>query len=121
MVLFVRLFGIVVVIMGIIFLRDPKALGQYVSFWKQKKRLQAGGILATLFGIVFLIAAPVCRLTSLITVLGIWSIIKGVLLLTLGQKKLNAYIDWWLKKPVSWARSIGILALAFGILLIYAA
>ncbi len=121
MLIFVKLFGIVIVVMGIIFLINPKALKQYISFWKQEKRIRIGGILAIPFGIVFLIAAPQCRLTGFITVLGIWSIIKGVLLLTLGQKKINAYLDWWLNKPISTTRFLGLIVLAFGALVFYSA
>ena len=121
MVIFVKLFGIVIVLVGLLFLINPKTLKQYISFWKQEKRLRIGGVLAIPFGIIFLIAAPQCRLAWLITVLGIWSIIKGALLLTLGQKKINVYLDWWLEKPVLAIRFLGLIALAFGVLLIYAA
>jgi len=121
MVMFIKLFGIVIAVMGIIFLINPKTLKQYFLFWKQEKRLQIGGIIAIIFGIIFLIAAPQCRLTGLIIVLGIWSIIKGALLFMLGQKKIYAYLDWWLSKPVSVTRFLGLIALAFGALLIYSA
>ncbi len=121
MLIFVKLFGVVIACMGIIFLINPKAFKQYISFWKQEKRIRVGGVLTIPFGIIFLIAAPQCRLTGLITVLGIWCIIKAVLLLTLRQKKINAYLDWWLNKPVSPTRFLGLIALAFGVLIIYAA
>jgi len=121
MVLFVKLFGVAIVVMGIIFLQNPKALNQYLSFWKEDKRLRMGAILALLFGVIFLMAASECRLTLLINILGIWSIIKGVLLLTLAKKKIYAYLDWWLDKPVSTTRILSGIVLAFGILLIYSA
>ena len=121
MLIFVKLFGVVVVCMGIIFLITPKAVKQYMSFWKQGKRLQIGGIIAIPFGIVFLIAAPQCRLTGFITALGIWSIIKGVLLLVISQKKMNAYLDWWLSKSILVTRFLFIIMVAFGVLLIYSA
>jgi len=121
MLTFVRLFGVIIICMGIIFLISPRAIKQYISFWKQEKRLRIGGIACIPFGIVFLIAAPQCRLTGLITVLGIWSIIKGVLLLTISQKKMGAYLDWWLNKPILVTRFLFIIMLAFGVLLIYSA
>ena len=121
MTIFVKFLGIVIVVMGIIFLINTKGLRQYILFWKQEKRLQIGGIIAIIFGIFFLIAAPQCRLTWLITVFGIWSIIKGVLLLTLSQKKIYAYLDRWLNKSISVTRFLGLVALAFGALLIYSA
>ena len=121
MILLVKLFGVIVVCMGIIFLINPAFLRQYISFWKQEKRLRIGGIVSLVFGIVFLIAASQCRLAWLIAVLGIWAIIKGVLLLTIGQEKIIAYIDWWLGRPVSTIRFLGLIALAFGALIFYSA
>ena len=121
MVIFVKLFGIVIVVMGIIFLINPKALKQYISFWKQEKRLRIGGVVTIPLGIIFLIAAPQCRLTGFITVLGIWCIIKGVLLLTLGQKKIYVYLDWWLNKPTLATRFLSLIVLAFGALVFYSA
>ncbi|MCK4463936.1 MAG: hypothetical protein KAU58_06460, partial [Candidatus Omnitrophica bacterium] len=116
-----RLFGIVILVMGTIFLVKKDALKQYLSYWKQEKRIRIGGIIAIPFGIIFLLAASQCRLTWLIAVLGIWSIIKGVLLLTLGQEKINTYLDWWLNRPTSRTRLLSLIAIAFGILIIYAA
>ena len=121
MIIFVKLFGIAIVVMGIIFLMNPKALKQYISFWKQEKRLRIGGIGAILFGILFLMAAPQCRLAWLITVLGIWSLIKGVLLLAISQEKIYAYFDRWFDKSISVLRFLGLIALAFGALVIYSA
>ncbi|MGB2630295.1 MAG: hypothetical protein WBD24_06790 [Candidatus Omnitrophota bacterium] len=119
--MFVKLFGIVIVVVGIIFLMNPKTLKQYMSFWKQEKRLRIGGIVAILFGAIFLIAASQCRLAWLITILGIWAIIKGVLLLTLSQKKIYAFLDWWVERPISGIRFLGLIALAFGALVFYSA
>ncbi|MCK4519611.1 MAG: hypothetical protein KAT96_00355 [Candidatus Omnitrophica bacterium] len=121
MVLFVKFFGIIVVALGVVFLINPKTLKQYMSFWKKEKRLKIGGIAAILLGSIFLIAASQCRIAVVITVLGLWSVIKGIFLLTLNQKKLFAYLDWWLNKPTPNIRFFGLIALFFGALLIYSA
>jgi uncharacterized membrane protein HdeD (DUF308 family) len=121
MVTFVKFFGIAIALTGLIFLINPMALKQYISFWKKERRIRAGGVLTIPVGIIFLIAAPRCRLAGLITILGIWSIIKGVLLLTLRQRKINAYLNWWLNRPDSAASFLGIIALAFGVLIVYGA
>ena len=121
MVILVRLLGVAIVVMGVIFLVNLKAIKQYMLYWKEEKRLKVGGMVAIVFGVIFLMAASQCRLTGLITVFGIWSIIKGVLLLTLSQKKIYAYLDWWSSRPVSAMRFLGLIALAFGALLIYSA
>jgi len=121
MVLLVRLLGIAIVFIGIIFSVKQKVLRNYILFWKNEKRLKAGGILALLFGAIFLMAAPQCRIVWLIVVLGIWSIIKGILLLVLSPKKMFDYLGWWNNKPASVIRYFGIAAIALGALLIYSA
>jgi len=121
MVVFVKLFGVLCVIMGVIFAIKPKAFDDYISFWKKIKNLRIGGVVSILFGFIFLTAAPQCDLAGLITVLGIWAIIKGVLLLTLKPEKLYAYIDWWVKKIGSYTRVLSAIIIAFGALILYAA
>ncbi|NQU94669.1 MAG: hypothetical protein HQ549_00340 [Candidatus Omnitrophica bacterium] len=121
MVMVVRLFGVIIMVIGILFLVRKNTLKGYIAFWRNEKRLKVGGILALLFGIVFLIAAPQCRIVLLIKVLGIWSIIKGVLLLVIKPKSIYTYLDWWQGKPILSMRLISLLALAFGALLVYSA
>ena len=121
MVILVKLLGIVIVVMGIIFLINPTAFKQYAAFWRQRKRLLMGGILSLLFGVILLLAASECKLTGIIIVFGIWAIIKGILLFMLDQKRLNAYLDWWTEKPLLTIRLLGLIALACGAMLIYSA
>lgn len=121
MVILVRLFGFGIIIMGVLFAANTKMLKKYIIFWMDKKKIRSGGILATGIGVIFLIAASDGRLPLLITIVGIWSIIKGMMLITINQRKINKYLDWWLTRSVLASRILGVLAAAFGILLIYAA
>lgn len=114
----IRLLGAVIVVMGFIFGTKPEVFQRYVKFWKSRKKIVAGGIISFLFGILFLLAASNCRVPVVITIFGIWAIIKGIILLVINEKKLNAYLEWWLKKPLSIIRILGIVSLAFGILII---
>ena len=119
MTVLVKLFGIFVLIFGIAIAIKPLIINNYLSFCKKDNYLKIGGIIAILFGIVFLIAASGCRLAWLITILGIWSIIKGVLLLVISKEKLSAYLDWWQSKPSLVLRILGVITIIFGGLLIY--
>lgn len=121
MLIFIKALGIFFICAGIIFFVRPQFLKQYTAFWKDKKRLQIGGVIAILFGIAFLMSASACRVSWLFIVLGIWSIVKGLLLLIVNEKKTHAYLDWWNNKPVSIIRFLGLFAVAIGILVFYAA
>jgi len=114
---FIKFLGVIVVVMGIVFLVNTNALRQFSLFWKRGKRLQIGAAIDFAFGIFFLLAAPQCRLPGLITIFGILALIEGVLILTFNQK----YLDWWLSKPIVFTRFAGFITVASGVLLIYSA
>lgn len=118
---FVKLFGRIILIFGIVILVKPQILRAYLLFWRQDKWLKIGGIISMLFGIIFLIAAPQCLLVWLIAILGIWSIIKGLLLLVINKEKIFTYIDWWQNKSLLTLRLLGLFIIAFGLLIIYSA
>ena len=119
MVMLVKLLGVVIVVMGLIFGIKPEIFQRYVKFWNSRKRIVAGGFISLLFGIIFLLAASSCRVPAVIIIFGIWAIIKGIILFVITEKKLNAYLEWWLKKPLSVIRIVGIISLVFGILIIW--
>ena len=121
MAMLVRLLGAVVVVMGLIFGIKPEVFQKYVKFWNSRKRIVIGGIISFLFGVVFLLSASRCRVPAVITILGIWAIIKGIILFVLKERRLSTYLEWWSKKPLSVMRLIGIISLAFGILIIWCA
>ena len=119
MLILVRLFGVVIVGMGVAFLLKPKLYRQYVAFWEKGRRLYVGAILAILIGVVFLLAATQCRLVGAILALGILSLAKGIILFTLGQEKIKSMLKWWQARSLLALRLMGLIAIAFGALLLY--
>ena len=121
MVILVKLFAIAMVVLGVVFLLSPKALKQYLNFWAKRKNFYLAGILSILFSVVFLLAASQCRLPWVVAVLGIWALIKGIVILVRGPEGLKSMVDWWMKRPIGVLRLTGLLALAIGVLLSYSA
>ena len=121
MVMLIRLLGAVIVIMGLIFGIKPEVFQRYVKFWHSRKRIVAGGLISLLLGVIFLLSSSRCRVPLVITIFGIWAIIKGIILFVINEKKLNTYLEWWLRKPLSVIRLIGIISLTLGILIIWCA
>ena len=119
MVILIKLFGIVVVIMGAAFLINPKLIKQYIGFWQQQKRLYMGGIIALLLGIIFLLAASQCKLPWVLMVLGIISIAKAIFIFTRGLKGFQPMMNWWLARPDSFLRVYSLIVIAMGALIIY--
>jgi len=121
MLILVRLFGIVMVAFGVIYLISPQATKKYMAFWTKGRRIYTGGGLSILIGIILLLAASQCRLVWFVILIGIWALIKGIVLLVLGPEKLKSRINWWTERPVGVLRLLSLLVLAIGVLLIYSA
>ena len=121
MVIVVRVFGIVIVSMGILFLIKPNALKQLVGFVGQGKRLYAAGSLRILIGGVLLFAAPHYQSPEVIIALGILFLAGGIAIFALGLEKIKSLIGWFNKKSLLTLRFLGIVPLVVGILLIHSA
>ena len=121
MLIVVRLIGILIVGMGVAFLLKPKLYKQYVAFWQPGKRLYMGAILAILIGVVLLLTISGCRLVGVILALGILSLVKGIMLFTLGREKIESILKWYQARSLLVLRLIALIAIAFGALLLYSA
>ncbi|MDD5166917.1 MAG: hypothetical protein PHQ57_05980 [Candidatus Omnitrophica bacterium] len=123
MIIVVKLLGILMICMGLVNLINPILMKKMISFWKQGKRIYAGGLLRVLFGVIFLLASSYSRVRQpcVLAVLGVLMILGGMLIFILGPEKMKAILGWWDKKPASILRLIAILALAIGTLVIYSA
>jgi len=123
MIIVVKLLGILMICMGLANLINPILMKKMISFWKQGKRIYAGGLLRVLFGIIFLLASSYSQVRQpcVLAVLGVLMILGGMLIFILGPEKMKAILGWWDKKPASVLRLIAILALAIGTLVIYSA
>ena len=121
MVLIVKLIGIAILVLGVVYLLSPNVMKQCIGFWAKGKRVQMGGGLSLLFGVILLVAASRCAVTWVVATFGVLGLIKGVALFVLGSEKVIAWINWWRERPDPILRLIGVIALTVGALLIYSA
>ena len=121
MVTLIKIIGIVIALVGIVFLFCPKAIKQFMGFVGQGRRLYWVGILRLLFGVILLLGASQCRVIWVVMAMGILFLIGGVMIFTLGLERLRSIIEWWNKRSLMSLRLIALVALALGALLIYSA
>ena len=121
MVIVVRLIGIFITVMGLVFALSPTGMKQVLDFFAKGKRVYLIGILRILFGIIFLLAASLCKWTEVIRVLGILFIIAGSFIFILGIRKVKSVVEWWSKKPALTLRLLSLVPVILGVLIIYAA
>ena len=120
MIALVKLIGIVMVILGAIYLVRPAMMKHVMRFWTKGKRPYLGGVINLIIGIIFLSVASQCVLPWFLGLVGIISIVKGVVILILGPKKVINYIKQLDKGSARTLRIMAILVLAIGILILYA-
>lgn len=121
MVGIVKLVGILVVVMGAIFLVKPATIKKITRFWLKDKRLYVGAVLNIFIGIILLVTASKCAIPWIVVIIGIWSLLKGMLLFVMGPKKISSLLDGLVQKPVNTLRIFAVIALCVGVLIIYAA
>jgi len=121
MLILVKLVGIVVVAIGIIFLLIPKTMRQWMVFCEKGIRPYVMGVLRILVGILFLLAAPQSRVVWVIITFGVLALIGGITFFVLGLEKVKGMLRWWHGRSLPLLRLIALLATAIGVMILYSA
>lgn len=111
--------GTAVAAIGVLGIGAPNLLVHLIVTWRFLTRLSTTVALRIGFGVLFLLAAPSCRLPEFIRVVGVAELASAVLLLGLGPERLDRFVTWWVERPASFVRSWCSAALALGALLVY--
>ncbi len=117
----IRSLGIVIVVVGIVYLLRPDVMKWLLEFFKQGKRIYFAGLIRLALAVIFLLGARECDITWVIVVFGILFLIGGVLIFILGPEKLRRILDWYQKQSVLLLRVLAVIALAIGAIIIYSA
>jgi len=117
----VKIVGIAIVFVGVVYLLKPRILNRLMEFFKKGKRIYFAGLIRLTLAIVFLLAARECDITWVIAAFGILFLISGLLIFMLGLERLKAILDWWQEQSVLLLRVIAVIALAIGAVIIYSA
>jgi len=120
MLILVRLLALAMMVIGVLFLIKPKMMNSYAAFWKKDKRLYIGGVINLIFGIIFLMSASQCKAPLVMIVMGLMSLVKGIMLFVIGPEKAKAMISKWENKPVGAIRAFAVLPILIGVLLMWA-
>ena len=121
MVGLVKLVGIVIVIFSASYAVKPATIKKVLHFWQKDNRMYVGAIINLLIGIIFLKAAALCFMPWFIVVMGILGFAKGVIIFILGKDKVVAWTESIVKAPAKQLRLLGVVGIAVGVCLIYAA
>ncbi len=121
MEIIVKIVGILIVLIGIVFLLKPGVMKWLMDFIKKGKRVYFAGVIRFALAIIFLLGASDCDQKWIIAVFGILFLISGLLIFMLGPEKIRQVLEWYQKQTVLLFRVIAVIVLACGAVIIYAA
>lgn len=120
MSLFVSIFGAVLLIAGFIGVAFPARCISLLAKWKSSAEFVAGVVVRVLLGILFLVAAPYCRHSTVVRVTGIIALLAAVSILAVGPARFERLRKWGLELPPYLMRIWSLVAVGLGLLLIWA-
>ena len=121
MKLLIILFGVLICLAGLTILILPEKFKNIMNRWTGQPRFLFAVIIRVLFGALLLSEAANLKFPLAMKVIGAISILAAVVLLLIGQERMDRFIDWWMKQSDNLLRVSSVLAIAFGAFFIYAA
>jgi len=117
----IKIIGVIIVSIAIVFLVKPTVMKLIIQFFKKGNRIYLAGLVRFALAVIFLLAARECDITWVILVFGILFLISGLLVFMLGPAKIGRMLDWYQKRPLILSRFMAVFILAVGAIIIYSA
>jgi hypothetical protein len=116
----IKALGLIMAAMGVAFAIVPKKMAKILHYFKHGKRMYIVGIVRLVFATIFLLAASQCRWPWFIGILGILTLVSGVLIFSLKLKVLRSVLDWFSGLSKKVMRITGGIVVIIGVLIIFA-
>ncbi len=119
--LLIILFGVLICLAGLTILILPEKFKNFMNRWTGQPRFLFAVIIRVVLGAILLSEAANLKFPLAMKIIGAISILAAVVLLLIGQERMDRFIDWWMKQSDNLLRVSSVLAIAFGAFFIYAA
>jgi len=117
----IKSLGILIALMGIVYLLRPEIIKRLMNFFKKGRRIYLPGLLRFALAVVFFLGARECRYFWAIFASGMIFLTGGLLIFMLGPERIRRILDWYQEQPILVFRVIALIVLAFGAIIIYSA
>jgi uncharacterized protein YjeT (DUF2065 family) len=121
MEIIVKIVGIGIVLIGIVYLLKPGVLKRLMEFIKKGKRVYFAAVIRFILAIIFLLGAGECYQQWIIATFGILFLISGLLIIILGPERIRQIFEWYQNQPIVIFRVIAVIVLACGAVIVYSA
>jgi len=117
----IKIIGAIIAFIAIVSLLKPTVMKHIMVFFSKGKRLYIAGLIRFALAVAFLLGARECDLPWVIGIIGVVFIISGLLIFTLGLKRIKSILNWYQTQPILILRVIAVIVLIFAAIIIYAA
>ncbi len=117
----IALFGVLICLGGLTILILPEKFKNIMNRWTGQPRFLFAVIIRVVLGAILLSEAANLKFPLAMKIIGAISILAAVVLLLVGQERMDRFTDWWMKQSDKLLRVSSVLAIAFGAFFIYAA
>ena len=112
--------GLVVAAIGVLGVAAPSVLLEFGRSLQTTNALYIVAVVRVVFGAILLWVAPVSRTPKILRVLGAFIIIAGVITPFFGPERYHDMFDWWSTQGPLFTRAWAIVAVIFGLFVVYA-
>ena len=113
------LFGVLICLAGLTILIVPEKFKNIMNRWTGQPRFLFAVIVRVVLGAILLSEAANLKFPLAMKIIGAISILAAVVLLLVGQERMDRFIDWWMRMSDNLLRFWSIFAFVFGAFLIY--
>ncbi len=115
----IALFGVLICLAGLVLLIIPVKFRNVMSSWTGQPRFLFAVIARIIIGAILLLEAPNLKFTFAMQIIGGISILAAVVLLLMGEQRMDRVIDWCMRLSDEIFRGTSIISIAFGAFLVY--
>ncbi len=115
----IALVGVAICLAGLVILITPEKFRNIMNRFAGQPRFLFAVIARIIIGAILLLEAPNLKFTFAMQIIGGISILAAVVLLLMGQERMDRIIDWFMRLSDEVFRIMSVFAFAFGAFLIY--
>jgi uncharacterized protein YjeT (DUF2065 family) len=121
MELVVKIIGIIIVALAIVYLLKPDVMKQVMEFFTEGKRIYLAGLIRLVLAVLLLLAARECDITWVVILFGVLFLISGLLIFVLGPERIKSIAGWFQRQSLFALRLFALVAFIIGAIIIYSA
>jgi len=119
MKIIIAAFGALICLAGLVILMAPDRFRAVMNNWTGQPRFLFAVIVRIVFGAILLAEAANLKFPLAMKIIGGISVVAAVVLLLIGQERMDRIIDWFMSLSDEIFRLVSIIPIAFGAFIIY--